>query len=208
MVATVILNLAYVALLSSTFTRTVTWLRVMLILGAIAFVVYGMLEGIWSMVGWNLVIGTMHLGRVGRDVIAQRSVSLTSEESTIRDDMFPGLSDFDFNLLWSLGDDIAYENEVIVGEGTVPEIVSVVLSGAVAIEQSGTVTRGVRRGGLIGEMSLVSGKPSNVNAVAQGRVIMRQWEQRQIVALDQVHPASAKAFRQLMERDLVNKART
>jgi len=205
--AVLVLHAAYVALLASTFTRTLTWLRSMLVLAAIAFILFGLAEDIPSMVGWNVAIGSMHLFRIGRDFRTQRSVQLSSQESDLRDEFFPGLSDFDFNMLWCMGASAEFSNELMIAEGSLPEMTSLVLRGAVAIEQHGEVHRGVRRGGLVGEMSFVSGLPANVNVFARGEVSVHQWEHRQLASLDRVHPTSARAFRQLLSQDLVAKAR-
>ena len=78
--AVVVLNAAYVALLASTFTRTITRLRAMLVLAAVAFVIYGLVEDIPSMVGWNIAIGSMHAWRIVRDYRQQKLVSLTPPE--------------------------------------------------------------------------------------------------------------------------------
>ena len=206
--AVLVLNAAYVALLASTFTRTVVWLRCMLVLAAIAFIIYGSIESIRSMVLWNIAIGSMHAYRIVRDYRQQRSVQLDSIESAARDEFFPALGDFDFHMLWCMGTEVAYQDQTVIHAGTRPQTVSLVLEGTARIESQGVVTRGIRRGGLLGEMSFVSGRNAEVDVVARGPLVVRQWDQRQLSSLDQVHPASARAFRDLMSRDLVVKART
>jgi len=205
--AVVILNAAYVALLGSTFTRTVVRLRAMLVLAAVAFIVFGIIESIPSMVAWNVAIGSMNVFRIARDFRQQRSVTLTSEEASARDEFFPELGDFDFHLMWCMGKPVAYDNQTLIQQGTLPDTVSLVLEGTATIENDGVVSRGIRRGGLLGEMSFVSGQPADVDVVARGPLVVRQWDQRHLASLDQVHPASAKAFRQLLSQDLVAKAR-
>ena len=204
--AVVVLNAAYVALLASTFTRTITRLRTMLVLAAVAFVIYGLVEDIPSMVGWNIAIGSMHAWRIVRDYRQQKLVSLTPLEQSLRDDFFPDMSDFDFHVLWCMGESVQFSDELIVAEQTHPHSVSLVLDGTVVIERRGEVARGLRRGGLVGEMSYVSGQPAQVNVLARGDVTMRRWDDRQLGALEQLHPASWRGFRELMSRDLVAKA--
>jgi hypothetical protein len=107
MLAVLILNAAYVALLASTFTRAVVWLRAMLVLAAIAFILYGSLELILSMVLWNIAIGSMHVFRIARDYRQQRSVLLTLDEAATRDEFFLSLGDFDLHLFWCMGAPVA-----------------------------------------------------------------------------------------------------
>lgn len=204
----VILNAAYVALLASTATRTITWLRVMLVAAAVGFVAYGAIEGIRSMLIWNLVTGSMHTFRLVRDYLQQRSVTLTQEQTQIRDDFMSGLGDFDFSLLWAMGEGRNYHDQVLIADGDEPTTVSIVLDGVALIERDGDVIRGIRRGGLIGEMSFVSGQAANATVRADGTLTVHQWRQSDLSSLAQVRPASAKAFDKLLRHDLVNKARS
>jgi len=202
-----VLNAAYLALLASTFTRTVTVLRCMLVLAAIAFIIYGSIEGIRSMVAWNVVIGGMHLFRIARDYRQQRLVALDDHECSLRDEFFPGLADFDFHVLWSMGDQAEMRDQMMIAEGTVPDCVSLIIDGTVLIEKQGKTTRGLRRGALVGEMSMVSGIPADVDVRCNGTVVVRQWDKRKLAALDQLHPASGRAFRELLAKNLAEKVR-
>ena len=207
-VAVIVLNIAYVALLTSTFTRAITRLRFMLILASVAFIIFGVLENIVSIVLWNIVIGSLHLFHIVRDYYQQRSVTLAPAEQIERDQFFPGLCDFDFHLLWCMGRDLEYTDAVLVHADEEPDTVSLVLDGIVVVEdKQGEVVRGLRRGALVGEMSFVSGEPAAFDVRAQGTAVVKQWDQRQLASMDQLHPASARAFRELISRDLVAKAR-
>lgn len=202
-----ILNAAYVMLVGSALTRTVSWLRVMLTLGSVAFVVYGAIEGIKSMVVWNIVIGAMHLVRLVRDHLQQRAVELTPGEEQARDEFLPDLSDFDFNLLWAMGEQVDYRDEVVILAGSLPSTVSVVLEGTALIERTGELIRGVRRGGLLGEMSFVSGEPAGVSVRVEKPLTVHQWRQRDLESLAQLRPACARAVERMIARDLAAKTR-
>ena len=202
MIESLVLNAAYVALLGSGFTRTLIRLRALLVLGSIAFVIYGLLADILSMVIWNVVIGLIHVTRIIRERRTQHSVVLTADECVIRDQMFPGLSDFDFNFLWQMGEFAEFvEGEVIIARGTQPEHVGLLLEGVVSIP--GIVE--LAPGAVYGEMSFISGEPANADVVAQGRVEVHRWEQRELRTLDQLHPPSGRAFQQMLSHDLVTK---
>lgn len=202
-----VLNAAYMALLASTFTRTVQRLRLLLVAGAVCFIAYGLAADVRSIVAWNIVIGSMHLFRVVRDLRVRRSVQLTANESVLRDRFFPELSDFDFNLLWTMGERVVAADETLIGPGNVPESVSLVLSGSLTVSRDGGLVATVGPGGLLGEMSFVSGQPAEVLVTADGGVVLHRWNQRELSSLDQVRPASARAFHDLLSRDLVGKAR-
>ena len=208
LIAVIVLNFAYIALLASTFTRNLTWLRVALVVASIAFAVFGVLEDILSIVLWNIAIGASHLFRIVRDYRQQHSVKLTAKEQTERDEFFPELSDFDFHLLWCMGRDVHYEGQALLHAGKLPDTVSLVLEGTVVVEgNQGEALRNLNRGALVGEMSYISGTSAGHDVRAQGAVAVKQWDQRQLASLDRLHPASARAFQELISLDLVAKAR-
>lgn len=206
MIDLVVLNLAYVALVGATFTRTLDRLRGLLICGAICFVLYGLAADVASIVLWNIAIGGLHTFRAVRDALARRSVTLADDERRVRDELLPAVSDYDFYLLWSMGAERTYDNTTVIARGSVPDTVRLILGGAVRIEGD-AVAKILRRGALLGEMSFVSGDAAIVDAVAVDLVTVREWEQRDLTALAQSHPPSAQAFQRLLERDLVAKTR-
>lgn len=205
--AVVILNIAYIALLLATLARTITWLRFVLVCASIAFITFGILEGIWSMVAWNVLIGGMHLYWVIADQFRERSVDLSGRQLAVRDEFFPALSDLHFHAFWMKGTKVVVTDEHLIHNGQRPTTVSLILDGIAVIERSGEIVCGVRRGALLGEMSLVSGQASEVDVLARGKLVMRQWDQRAITKLDKENPEAARAFRTLLSQDLAAKAR-
>ncbi len=206
--AVYVINLAYAALLTSTFTRTLTRLRSMLIVGAVCFVVYGAVEGIRSMVVWNVVIGSLHASRLIRDARTRREVQLSFEERMIREVHFPDLSEFDFHALWAMGAaDAPASGDVLIERGSQPESVSLVLDGSVAVQTADGAEVELGSGFLFGEMSFVSGKAADATVIAGTDLRIRRWEQRKLATLDQVHPPGARALRKLIAADLTAKIR-
>ena len=135
-------------------------------------------------------------------------MKLTAKEQTERDEFFPELSDFDFHLLWCMGRDVHYEGQALLHAGELPDTVSLVLEGTVVVEgNQGEALRNLNRGALVGEMSYISGTSAGHDVRAQGAVAVKQWDQRQLASLDRLHPASARAFQELISLDLVAKAR-
>lgn len=205
--ADVILNLAYVALLAAAFTTTIGRLRVLLIVGACCFIIFGIATGIWSMIGWNVAIGGIHAFRMVRDQRQRSSVVLTAEECRMRDQLAPSTTDFDFHLIWAMGTEVLYNNRRIIRAGDCPPMVALISDGEVEIrDPSGSALATLGPGSLIGEMSFVSGERSSADVHAIGIVTAREWDQRKLRALEQTHPPSARAFQQLISRDLIEKA--
>lgn len=205
--AEIFLNISYVALMAAAFTRTLRYLRMLLVVGSVFFIIYGITQNIVSMIIWNLITGGIHLARLVRDERSQRAVTLADDERAIRDRMFPGVSDFDFNVLWQMGETRIYSRATVIQRGQLPDSVMLVLDGLLEIRRDGELMRGLRAGSLVGEMSMVSGTVANVDVVAAGDVTVHEWQHRQIHSLDQLHPPAAKAFRELLTQNLAAKAK-
>jgi len=206
-VADILLSISYVSLIAAAFTRTLRILRILLVVGAVFFIIYGAVQNIPSMIVWNILIGGVHLVRLVRDEVSQKSVTLSPEEQELRDRMFPDLGDFDFNVLWQMGETRTYSQATLIERGQLPDTVMLVLDGMIEVRREGQVMRGLRVGSLVGEMSLVSGTVANVDVVATSAVTVHEWQHRQITSLDQIHPPSAKAFRDLLTQNLAAKAK-
>jgi hypothetical protein len=203
----IVLNAGYVLLVTAAFTRTLGRLRLLLIGASIALGAYGAVVGVWSMVVWNLIIGGIHAFRLARDAIATRAIALTDDERAIRDQYLPGCTDFNFNTLWGMGVTVNHDGTTVIAADSQPDSVSMVLVGEAVISDDGAEVGRVRPGGLLGEMSYVSGDRATVDVVADGALTVRQWDQRHLRALEQAHPPAAKAFDQLVAKDLAAKAR-
>lgn len=206
-VETVILNVAYVALLASTFTRTVTRLRLLLIAGGVCFIAFGVAIDNVSMVVWNIVTTSLHTYRVIKEEAAKRSVTLTADEAALHQELFPNLSAFDFNLLWRLGRTVEHAHGPIIAAGQTPDFVALVLSGYAEIWKRDERIRVLQRGALLGEMSFASGLPAAVEVRAHGQLVVHEWKQQDLRSLDQLRPAAARAIRDYVSGDLAAKAR-
>lgn len=204
---TVILNLAYVALLGSTFTRTLTRLRLLLIVGGLCFIVFGLIIGNASMVIWNIATSSLHTYRVIKDERAKRSVKLSPEEAALHQELFPDLSAFDFNLLWRMGRKVEYVDELMIVMGETPDFVALILDGYAEIWERDERIRVLRCGALLGEMSYASGLPSAVDVRSHGRLVVHEWAQQDLRSLDQLRPTAANAIRDYVSGALAVKAR-
>lgn len=205
--ATLALNAAYVMLTAGAFTRNILWLRLLLLAASIGFITFGILENVPSMIAWNIGIGSLHISRIARSVRRARAVELTPDEAAARDRYFPGVGDFDFHVLWSMGEEFIHGPRTLIDAGSVPQTVSLVLEGQVNVVDGRAPVRALGPGSLVGEMSFVSGEAAEVSVIVEHRAILRQWSQRHLATLDEINPPSARAFARLLALDLTTKAR-
>ncbi len=203
--STVILNVAYTILLVSTFTRTILWLRAVLICSSTAFVVYGIASGITSVAIWNALAGVLHVYQLVTYLRARRAVTVTPEDAQVHAEHFSHLDRFDFATMWSVGDTRTFQNEQMTTRGQPQDWTALILDGRVEVRRNGSVLAVLGRGDLVGELSYVSGRPASADTHAVGPVRVRSWQQAQLRTLDALNPGAGRAFHRYLLNDLAHK---
>lgn len=200
------LNGAYVLYVASSLFRNPLKLRVALIATSVAFIVYGIVSPIWSVVWWNLAFGLSHLVQLLRTVRDRMRVSLSSEDEAMRSLLFDDLDRLDFFTLWSVGHERTVDDSVhLCTEGEPQSTVAVVLDGTVDVRRGGSVIKQMGPGRLVGERTFLGADIANADVVPSGKVRIREWDHDKLSALDQLNPNASRAFRNLVGRDLATK---
>lgn len=206
--STIILNLAYIGLVSATFTRTILWLRGMLVAAAIGFVAFGLLTDLTSMVVWNVITGSLHTAQIVRYVRGRRGVVLSDEDEQIRSTLFPSLDRFDFFTMWSMGEETDYrDGSQLTTVGEPLSALGLLLDGEVDVRRAGESLNRITAGSLVGEVSLASGGSATADTFAVGAVRMREWQRQVLTTLDQLNPNAARALRTCISRELAARVR-
>lgn len=168
------INLAYVLLLIGAFSRSLHRVRILLVSAALAFIVYGTIRGIPSMVVWNCAIGGLNLRRFITGVATDLRVRLTAEEETVRRWLFPAASPGDFAELWSHGEDRWYIDDVIVAAASADHRLHLVLRGKVVVKRGEAVLAAIGPGSVIGKVESGHHRPP-LDWLAVGVVRLRVW---------------------------------
>lgn len=203
--STLLLNTAYLVLVASTLTRTLVWLRGLLVLGAVGFVTYGIVTANPTIATWNAITGSLHAVQLVRYIRARQAVALTLDDRHWHQALFPDLNPFNFYLLWSAGEEVHVTDEQLTTVGRHHGHVSLILEGTVEVTESGARPIRLVPGQLVGEMSYVSGNAARRDARAVGEVRLRQWDQERLDTLQHVDPAAGRAMSQFIQRDLASK---
>ena len=201
----IVLSVAYIALIASTFARSVLWLRVALIFASLTFIIFGLLADIRSMVVFNIIIGLLHGVQLVRYLRSRANVSVSEEEDRYRQMIFPGLDDFDFSTLWSMGETVTEQDTQLTCLGVCPEIVWVILDGMVELHAKGRPTECLEAGSMLGEISFLSGGPAVVDTFAVGEVRFQRWDQNRLRTLHELNPNASRAMYQAISQDIGKK---
>lgn len=70
----VMVNIAYLMLISATFNKKMLHVRGLLMLSSFMFAGFGFIVGIASIAGWNLVIGALNTRQFANEIRCQRRV--------------------------------------------------------------------------------------------------------------------------------------
>lgn len=203
--AVVVLNIAYAIYMSSSLFKDIVGLRVTLILTSIAFVAYGIVDDSLSIILWNIGFGLAHSIQLARHFNDRRQVQLSDESRRFQESLFPELDDYDFFVLWSLGQDQAFSDSVLIEEHAKVDVLMLLRSGSVTVERSGQFISTLGPGQLVGEMSFVTGNTAAGTVRAVGAVQVRAWPQSQLRALELLNPSAHSAIQQAIGRSLTRK---
>lgn len=202
---TLVLNVAYLVLVSATFTRRILWLRGALVVSAALFVAFGLLTENWTMVFWNALAGLLHGRQAHRYIRSQRGLDLSPAEAAIRAAWFPDVDSFDFQTLWTMGETNDYHLTALASEGEAQTSLMLILEGSAVVDVGGDEVGIVKSGDLVGEMSFISGAPANATVTCQDTVRVREWDQERLRALDHLNPSAASALRGRIQDNLAQK---
>jgi hypothetical protein len=203
--ATLVLNLAYAVLVSSTMTRRILWLRGALVVAGVMFVVYGIMTDNWTMIFWNSVTSVLHSWQAVRYVQSRRQLTLSDADERVRQTYFADVDPFDFHSLWTMGETREYHEVPLTSEGEEQTKLMLVLDGQALVDMGGRQVGLLHRGDLLGEMSFVSGSPATATVLASGAVVVREWDHDRLHTLDHLNPSAASALRKKIQENLAEK---
>ncbi len=205
MTATIVLNLTYLVLVSSTFTRTAIWLRLFVCVGSVGFITFGVMTDVPSMVIWNALIGSMHIVAVARILRRRRETTAGPQADWIRRVVFADLEPALFNLLWTASWAAEYDDHTLTVQGTAHDRLAIVLSGVVDVRIDGVLINRLGPGAMIGEMSMMSGSVATADTRAAGPVVLREWNRAELLALGDAEAAIGRSVEQAALRSIIYK---
>lgn len=205
MVAIIVLNLAYAVLLGATFTRTAVALRLMIVVGSLGFVAFGLMADIPTMTLWNSITAVFHLVALIRIAAQRRAKTTEPQADWIRTVVFADLESPLFNRLWAASSVGHYTNHFLTLQGESHGRLAVVLSGVVEVCVDGQLVNQLGPGAMLGEMSLSSGAVATADTKAVGPVIIREWDRDALLRLASKEGAIGRSIDQAALRSTVTK---
>lgn len=158
-------NVSYVLIAFSYLVTNMLWLRMLAIVGLVAESVYFYMAGsasLWVAIGWSVVFLAINSVQLIRLLRERRATQLQADERLLKDGVFGPLSLPAFRRLMKAGQwrTLAAGTELTVQHTPVARL-HVLAQGQASVVVDGKPVAGVHPGGIVGEMSFLSGAPAS-----------------------------------------------
>ena len=168
-------SIAAVFSASAYILKNILWLRILLVIAAIIYIISGISLGITSMIGWNSAYLLINLSHVVILLLDRVTIALPEETVEIYHRYFSTLSTREFKKLVINNEFCIFQDDMIVNEGESPDRLYIVLRGNVNIVKDGATLARLDPGDFIGEMSFLTKDAASASAYAENMVQCAFW---------------------------------
>lgn len=185
--------------------KNILWLRILLVIAALVYIISGISLNITSMIGWNTVYLTINLYHITLLLLDKTTINLPAETRDIYHQVFASLSTREYKkLIWTnpFG---AINDKPIIREAEKTNQLFLILKGQVNIVKSERTIASLGPGDLIGDMSFISKENATASAIALGKVEYAYWTHDDLEKLKIKNSDTYNKFLAIIGRDLVRK---
>ena len=155
--------------------KNILWLRILLVIAAIIYIISGISLGITSMIGWNSAYLLINLSHIVILLLDRVTIALPEETVEIYHRHFSTLSTREFKKLVTNNEFCIFQDDMIINEGESPDRLYIVLRGTVNIVKDGATLATLHPGDFIGEMSFLTRDGASASAYAENMVQCAFW---------------------------------
>jgi CRP-like cAMP-binding protein len=202
------IHAANILLLVAYSLRDILWLRLFAVAASVVTIPYYLLlpTMLWAPLGWTVVFAVINLLQSLRIFMERRPVKLTAEEDEIRRLVFKGLPPRKVLQVLSIGSWVtAQPGERMIVRGTVPDAVSLIVSGNVRVTRDGDVIGVLGAGQVVGSALILSGLPAEVDAAVENPVRAVRWQVGTLDRYLNANPDTRTVMQRHLARDLAMK---
>jgi Popeye protein conserved region len=202
------IHAANVLLLVAYSVRDILWLRLFAVAASLISIPYFMLQPtmLWAPLSWSVVFAAINLLQSWRLYVERRPVKLTAEEEEIRRLVFRDLPPRKVLQVLSIGSWTTLEvGERLLERGKLPDAVSLIVHGKVQVTREGRVLGELIPGNVVGSALILSGVPSEVDAVTLEPGRAMRWELGALERYLTANPETRTVMLRHLARDLAGK---
>ena len=202
------LHAANILLLIAYSVRDILWLRLFAVASALIAIPYFLLQPVplWVPIAWSCVFAAINMYQSWRLFMERRPVKLTSEEEEVRRLAFEDLPPRKVLQALSVGSWTTSEaGERMIERGKCPDAISLIVRGTVRVTKDEDVLGDLDAGNLVGSALLLTGTPSEIDAVTVGQVRAIRWEMETLDRYLTANPEVRLVMQRHLARDLAGK---
>jgi CRP-like cAMP-binding protein len=162
-------NLSYILFALSYLVTNMAWLRALAIAGLVAEGIYFYLASetpLWVGIGWALVFTAINVTQLLRLLRERASVHMSAEERKLHTGVFSVLSPVEFNRILRAGTWRSLPVDSVLTQINEPvHHLRVLARGAASVIVNGTHVATIGAGGIVGEMSFLSGRAATATVI-------------------------------------------
>lgn len=199
---------ANILLLVAYSVRDILWLRLFAVAASLISIPYFVFQPtpLWAALGWTVLFAAVNGFQSWRLFLDRRPVKLTPEEEDIRRLMFESLPSRKVLQVLSIGAwSSSQTGERLIESGKPVENIELIVRGKVRLMRGERVLGELGAGTLVGSTLLLSGVPSEVNAVVIEPVRALRWEAATLQRYLAANPETRIIMQRHLARDLAGK---
>lgn len=199
---------ANILLLVAYSVRDILWLRLFAVAASLISIPYFVFQPtpLWAALGWTVLFAAVNGFQSWRLFLDRRPVKLTPEEEDIRRLMFESLPSRKVLQVLSIGAwSSSRTGERLIESGKPVENIELIVRGKVRLMRGERVLGELGAGTLVGSTLLLSGVPSEVNAVVIEPVRALRWEAATLQRYLAANPETRIIMQRHLARDLAGK---
>jgi CRP-like cAMP-binding protein len=202
------LHAANILLLVAYSVRDILWLRLFAVASSLIAMPYFIHQPkpLWEPIIWSSVFAAINSFQSWRLFVERRPVKLTLEGEEIRRLAFPDLPSRKVLQILSIGAWTTMEiGERMLERGKSVEAISVIVRGKVRVTRDDGVFGELGAGHIVGSALLLSGVPSDADAVVVEPVRCMRWEVEPLDRYLAANPETRIVLQKYLARDLAGK---
>lgn len=199
-------NLAYGLMALAFITRDVLHLRALLVGAQTLVIAYALLAGVPVIAAWNVLYVSVNAYMAVQLLHERRAVRVPDELRALYERHFSALTPGEFLRWWAQGEAAALDDTaVLTRDGERPSHLYFLRDGRVQVRRGATTLAELPGGFFVGEMSLLTGRPANADAVAVTGLNVHRWERDRLEAIRDRNPKLWTRIQSVIGHDLVEK---
>jgi hypothetical protein len=199
-------NISYALIALSYLVTNMLWLRALAIAGLVAESIYFYLVGsasLWVAIGWSMVFLLINAVQLTRLLREMRSSKLLADERFLRNGTLAGLSQLSFHRLMRAGrwKTLPAGTVLTVQQEAVTHL-QLLTRGLASVVVDGLTVAHIRPGGIVGEMSLLTGDVASATVTLAEEAHLFELEGSALRRLLQEHDELQAQFHQVLGGEL------